>query len=220
MEGDIFTRSTNNFPTKGQDDNNFFLQPDQISSVKNQSEPSRHLNDYDFNILKEDAYKDVKDEVFKLEYKISRLEKDVRDLENQIQAALEIHNYDAAEKLELRKKQMELDLSNLNEIYNDASLPAKISGGLTGKIKTQAQSIHKNAVNFGLSVLSKLPGRLSSFLQLKNSLTKLENINKSVDELISMQIPYGEAIDKYEQLSKYIIKANSIQSDISKVWRK
>ena len=43
----------------------------------------------------------------------------------------------------------------------------------------------------------------------------LENINKSVDELVSLNIPYGESLSKYEQLSKYIIKANSIQAQIS-----
>jgi hypothetical protein len=76
-------------------------------------------------------------------------------------------------------------------------------------------------------VFSFLTKRLSSnynpncFLyhgvRFDESLTKLENINKSVDELMSMNIPYGENINKYEQLSRYIIKANSIQSDISRL---
>lgn len=41
------------------------------------TEPVRRLNDYDYNILREDAYKDVSDELFKLEYKISRLEEEL-----------------------------------------------------------------------------------------------------------------------------------------------
>ena len=60
--------------------------------------------------------------------------------------------------------------------------------------------------------MSKLPKQLSTVIELKKSLSKLKNINRSVDELMSLNAPYGEKSDKYEQLSKYIIKANSIQS--------
>ena len=33
---------------------------------------------------------------------------------------------------------------------------------------------------------------------------------------MSVQYPYGEAGDKYEQLSKYIARANTIQAEISR----
>ena len=62
-----------------------------------------------------------------------------------------------------------------------------------------------------------MPKKFASAVELKKSLSRLESINKNVDELISMNIPYGENIDKYEQLSKYIIRANSIQNNISKM---
>ena len=44
---------------------------------------------------------------------------------------------------------------------------------------------------------------------------KLENLNQSVSDLITLNIPYGEHYNKYDQLSKYIIKANSIHANIS-----
>ena len=65
-------------------------------------------------------------------------------------------------------------------------------------------------------LIPRLPKKISSSIELKKSLEKLENINKSVDELMTLQTPYGEAIDKYVQLSKYITKANSIHAKISK----
>ena len=65
-----------------------------------------------------------------------------------------------------------------------------------------------------------MPRQFVSLVELKKSLDKLENINKSVDELIAMNIPYGENNDKYRQLSSYIIKANSIQSEIVKNMKK
>ena len=64
--------------------------------------------------------------------------------------------------------------------------------------------------------VSRVPGKLSSFFEIKNSLNKLENISKSVDELMKVQYPYGESESRYEQLSKYIAKANSLHANITK----
>ena len=44
----------------------------------------------------------------------------------------------------------------------------------------------------------------------------LENINKNVNDLVSRYAPFGEELDKYDKLSKYILKANTIQSNIEK----
>ena len=65
-------------------------------------------------------------------------------------------------------------------------------------------------------ILSKFPGKISSVIEIKNSLKTLENINKSVDELMKSKYPYGEASEKYNQLSKYIARANTIQAEIYK----
>jgi len=48
-------------------------------------------------------------------------------------------------------------------------------------------------------------------------LIKLENINKNVDSLVSMQTPYGETSEKYDQLLQYLNTANSIQYQISQM---
>ena len=61
-----------------------------------------------------------------------------------------------------------------------------------------------------------MPQKVSSMLKIKKSLSMLEGINKSVDKLVTMTVPYGENINKYRELSKYIIKANEIQAEISK----
>ncbi len=72
---------------------------------------------------------------------------------------------------------------------------------------------------FSDAIIAKLPKKFSSVLELRKSLAKLENINKSVDELMTMQTPYGEAGDKYIKLSKYITRANTIQAEIAKTLR-
>lgn len=212
--GDIFQVSRN---SKTNNESNFFLS-ESISkpSYQDITEPARRLNDYDFNLLREDAYKDVSDDLFKLEYKISKVEEEIQALDLQIQAAKDIQNYELAGELSGRQIIMKEDYEALVAMYKEKSISARLTNVLGDKLKPQIVGIKKNISEFSEKLISKLPKRFSSVLELKKSLNKLENINRSVDELISMNIPYGENIDKYNQLSKYIIKANSIQNEISR----
>ncbi len=219
MDGDKFISTSKNIPTEPNpaDDNNFFLQQETGSVSKiMQTEPSRHINDYDFNILKEDAYKDVSDEVFKLEYKIAKTEEQIKTINQQIQLAKDIRDSYEYERLNSRKLQLERDLYVLTDLYNEASLSAKLSSGLTSKIKDKFINTGNFIENLGKFILSKMPGKIASIIAIKKSLDKLENINKSVDELMKGKYPYGEASDRYNRLSKYIARANSIQSEIYK----
>ena len=207
--------------------NNFFMNESSFSkpdALLFSSEPLRRLNDYDSNLLEEDAYKDVDDDLFKLEYKLYKLEENIKALTSQIQAAQEIGDGNLAEEFFIRKLNLEREYQNLLEVYNTKSLSAKLSDkvfNLFGQKFKKKYKNHKSKISsFYKQLLGKLPKQLTSILELRNSLTKLENLNKNVDELISMNIPYGENIDKYEQLSKYIIKANSIQGEISKFIKK
>lgn len=198
-------------------ENNFFLSESIAKpSFQDITEPARRLNDYDFNLLKEDAYKDVTDDLFKLEYKINRVEEDIKSLDLQIQAAKDIQDYELAGELSGRQIIMKEDYEALVSMYKEKSISARLTNVFGDKLKPKLSGIQKNIADFSEKLIEKLPKRFSSVLELKKSLHKLENINRSVDELISMNIPYGENIDKYEQLSKYIIKANSIQNEISR----
>lgn len=220
---DIF-ESTKPNPLKNENSgrNNFFINDETSALVNNpqtQRERTKRLNDYDFNLLKEDAYKDISDDLFKLEYKISKTEEELKNIDSQIQAAKDIKDFVLAQSLISRKQEVLEDKETLLAIYNEKSLSAKITDGilniLGNNIKNKIKNLKTNWTNLTESILAKMPKRFSSFLEIKKSIAKLENINKSVDELITLNIPYGENIDKYQQLSKYIIKANSIQAQIS-----
>ena len=213
MQKDVFTPSnTNSNKQDVQKDSNFFLQPQQLVIPSKNTDNSRSLNGYDMNLLEENAYKDINDESFKIEYKISKVENEIIEIKNKILAADEIGDIQTSEKLNIQKKQLEENLYELNEIYKEISLSAKISDSVTSLFSIRDFKL-SNIYN---RIVSVLPSKISSLITLKQSLEKLENINKNVDELVSMQIPYGEAANKYSQLSKYIVKANSIQSEISK----
>ena len=171
MNKDTFT-STNKIPVNHnsllEDDNNFFLQSDNIAMRGIiQPETSRHLNDYDSNILKEDAYRDVKDELFKLEYKISKIEEEIKNLEQQIQSANAIHDILSIQNLQTRKTQLIEELKNLTDLYKEAGLSAKISGGFASKIKDTFSSLKQSYINFYETFVSKLPGKFSSFAIIK-----------------------------------------------------
>ncbi len=188
--------------------------------LKSSNEPLRRLNDYDSDLLREDAYKDVKDELFRLEYKISKTEDEIKALEGQMSAAAAVGDDELMARLKDRSITLREDYKDLLELYNDKSLSAKITGRIStafGGKWSKTSCVFKNFLskiyNF---FISKLPKKITAIVEIKDSLGKLANINKSVDNLISMNIPYGENIDKYKQLSRYIIKANSIQSEISK----
>lgn len=200
-------------------DDNFFVGNKQEDMFRS-AEPSRRLNDYDYNILREDAYKDISNELFKLEYKISRLEEELKTIDLQIQSARDISDYDTVETLTNRKRVISEDLTALVEMYNDKSLSTKISGGLFNLAKSKFAKFNALGNSLKQMILSNLPGKFSYLFEIKQSLSKLESINKNVDELMTMQTPYGEAGDKYNQLSKYITRANAIQSSIAKSMHK
>ena len=200
---------------------NFFVNNDKYKSIDEPTETTKHLNDYDCNILKEDAYREVSDEYLKLEYKISRLESELNELDKQIQAARDISDYNTVEILSTRKKNVKEELGRLLTKYNEKGISSKISSSVMNLASpkiTNFFSIFRKASDYIKDrILSGMSGEYVSIQELKHSLAKLENINKSVDELMTLQTPYGEAGEKYEQLSRYITKANAIQARISKI---
>ena len=222
MERNFSENNVNNFFTD-KEDGNFFLEQERSITSDYIQEPVRRLNDYDFNLLKEDAYKDVSDELLKLEYRISKMEGEYRKIDSQIQSARDICDYDTVEYLMTRKRQLYEDLHVLAQIYNEKTLSSKISGGifniLSPRIREKLKKLNNTIKVIKDSIVSNLPGKFSTVQEIKQSLNKLENISKSVDELMTLQTPYGEAADKYEQLSKYITKANAIQAKIVKTLR-
>lgn len=203
--------------------NNFFLEQDSSFTQDTLQERTRRLNDYDCNLLKEEAYKDVSDELFKLEYKLSKLEDEYETLSTQIQAARDISDYDTVEYLMCRKQKIKDEIYVITKMYNAKSLSTKISGGVYSVLSFGLINYNERVKIFFKSIkeilLAILPRKISYIQGVKQSLLRLENINKSVDELMTLQTPYGESGDKYEQLSRYITRANAIQSKIAKTLR-
>lgn len=219
-------RPNNNFKINLSIENsgdNFFANSnsEQNNFEQNHQGPSAgRINDLDSNILENNAYQTLPDELFKLEHKINNLEEMLAKLNNEIETleglGYDIQIYD----LKSRKMKLEEELAELNSKYTSFGIGSKISGKLSlavNSAKGKKNNIFISTRTFiSKNVLSKISKKFSHKENLKEALENLSNINSSVDELIKLQVPYGESINRYDKLTAYINKANVIHSQISR----
>lgn len=198
---------------------NIFSQQSADQQKHGQAFHGQRLNDFDSNILESNAYQAIPDEMFKMEHKIGLLEESLAKLNNEI-STLESFSY-AIQVFELknRRTKIEQELQDLKLQYSNMSLSAKISGQVVSAVafasnaKSNTFSRLKNFLS--KKVLAKMSKKFNCSQQMKEALDSLSDINLSVDELIQMQAPYGETINRYEKLTAYLNKANLIHSKIS-----
>lgn len=182
--------------------------------------PAIRMNDFDSNILENNAYQTLPDEMLKMEHKMGLLEQNLKKIETEIET-LESLGYDIKlYGLKERKYKIEQELAELNEKYSNLSLSAKISGQIASVInhkKLKKLNLFSKAKKFlSKKILAKLFKKIDYSQNMKEALDNLSGINSSIDELINMQSPYGENINRYEKLTAYLNKANSLHSQINK----
>ena len=179
------------------------------------------LNDLDSNLFSESAYKGVDDEMFQLEYRINRAENKLKRLQSSIISASAINDYQQLKILNAKKLQYEQELKKLYENYNSKSLPSRLSGEILNFVTQspkKSEGLFQKTINFiEQKLFPKISDKFGIALNIKEALIKLENINKNVDDLVSMQTPYGEHSEKYVRLLQYLNKANTIQYEISQM---
>lgn len=183
------------------------------------SAPINRLNGLDSTLLEKEAYRDIDDNDFKLEYKIERLENDIKTINRQIQNAEILKDTEEVDMLTMKKHSMEARLNQLTKEYQQTGMSKKLTGNLTSLVKPKTSGLDKfksNVKAFTGNILGKISKTFNSGQDLKLAVKKLSNINKNVNELISLQAPYGEAEEKYDRLTKYLTKANTIQYQVSK----
>ena len=198
--------------------------PQNQETLKFQTEPAytpvNRLNGLDSTLLEKEAYRDIDDDAFKIEYKIEQLESEIKILDKQISSAEAINDTEKIDMLKMKKHSVEYQLNDLYKIYNGADITRKLTGNITSLMKPKKNvfsEFKQNVSNFiNNKILAKISRRFNSGRDLKTALNKLQNINQNVDELVSLQAPYGEKEEKYDRLTRYLTKANTIQYQISK----
>ena len=187
---------------------------------KEQWQSHARLNALDSTLLENEAYQNMDNEVFKKEYKISRIEESIKAIDDEIERAKAIEDFQKADILIMRKHNLQAQLKELNQDYGSSDLTTKLSGNLTSMMSKKPTFFGKvidNCVSFmSGKVLPRISKKFDSGRTIKTALNKLETLNKNVDELVTMQTPYGEADERYDMLGEYLNQANVIHFNISK----
>lgn len=183
----------------------------------NQPKPisTKRLNGYDSTILNQTSFEQNPDEDISIEYRIKEKEALIQDLDSKIKTADTYGTQNEALGLKAKRQRISEELSTLRkqQMYGGRVLGEKFSHN---KFKRTMPIIYKIQRFLSHKILAKLSGKINSVVTLTDSLEQLSEINKSVDELIGMNVPYGEKAKNYEKLTSYLNQANLIHSKISK----
>ncbi|HNW26485.1 MAG TPA: hypothetical protein PLG15_05035 [Candidatus Gastranaerophilaceae bacterium] len=221
---DIEKASGNNFFTAAPLDNaqgNFFAAFGNVQNSIGQKKQSPHrLNDYDSNILENTAYQKISDDMLKIEHRIGILEDTLTKITAEIEALKSFGDSIQINSLIDKKQLIEEEIEELNRRYSELGLSAKISGQIASVIRLSSKNkagIFSKIKNFvSKNILARFFKKINYRENIKDALVKLSSINSNVDDLITMHTPYGETFSRYEKLTAYINKANSIHAQISK----
>ena len=197
--------------TKTQDEKSIFT-PNIFSSGY-----ATRLNGYDINMINDIASTDsMDDETIKLGVDITNLENTLNEIREKIVATERLGKLPDVIKLKIKEKELERELTEKKTIYSQKKSIAKPV--LQNKLKKRTNMPIIRAIQRFISrqILARLSKKFNSIMMLSDSLEMLSGINKSVDELIEMKVPYGEHIENYEKLTNYLYKANKIHSQILK----
>ena len=194
----------------------------QQSGEENTTSPYSHsrLNALDSTILVNEAYQNIDDDTFRTEYQIEKLEESLRSIDNEIEQAKAINDFQKVDILVMRKHALKTKLASLSGVYESSDVTTKLSEGIASVITSKPKFLSKivdGCVSFmSNKVLPKVSKKYNSGRNIKTALSKLETLNKNVDELVTMQTPYGEADERYDMLTNYLNRANVIHYNISK----
>lgn len=177
------------------------------------------LNGYDVNMINEIA-EPADDDVVKLGVEINKREEAIEELRTKIAATERLGRLPEVINLKIKEKELEREISELKTIFAQKKSLSKPA--LKHKLKKRTDMPVIRAIQRFISrkILAKLSKKFNSIMMLSDSLEMLSGINRSVDELIEMKIPYGENLENYQKLTSYLYKANKIHSQILKKMNK
>lgn len=179
--------------------------------------PIKRLNGYDSAILNKTKYDEAETEDLSLEYRIKEKESIIKDLDSKIKVADNYGTQNEALGLKAKKQRITEELNTLRkqQMYGGRVLGDK-SQAYHETFKQKMPIIYKIQSFISRQILAKVSKKVNSVVTLSDSLEQLSEISKSVDDLVDMNVPYGEKVQNYEKLTEYLNQANMIHSKISK----
>lgn len=190
------------------------VKPTQNTTATN---PIKRLNGYDSAILNKTKYDEAETEDLSLEYRIKEKESIIKDLDSKIKVADNYGTQNEALGLKAKKQRITEELNTLRkqQMYGGRVLGEK-SQAYHESFKQKMPIIYKIQSFISRQILAKVSKKVNSVITLSDSLEQLSEISKSVDDLVDMNVPYGEKVQNYEKLTEYLNQANMIHSKISK----
>lgn len=189
----------------------------QVSFIQNDK---KRLNGYDSTILNNSKFDEAEEQELSIDYRIKEKEQSIKDLDEKIKLADNYGTQNESLGLKAKRQRYMQELSSLEKqrVYGGRVLgeKAKLSHNI---IKEKMPMVYKVQSFISRNILAKISKKVNSVVTLSDSLEQLSEISKSVDELMDMNIPYGEKAHNYEKLTQYLNKANVIHAKISKSLR-
>ena len=217
VTGNIFSRDYN-FSAVNPFSNNFESSSQPAKEVKTSSatNPIKRINGYDSAILNKTNIEEPEGEDLSIDYRIKEKESVVKDLDAKIKVADNYGTQNEALSLKAKRQRVlqELDTLRKQQMYGGRVLGEKQA--FHQSFKEKMPVIYKIQEFISRQILSRLSKKVKSVVTLSDSLEQLSEISRSVDELIDMNVPYGEKVQNYEKLTEYLSQANMIHSKISK----
>lgn len=220
VSGNIFSQKYNFSPVNpfsgnfNHDQISQNVQPQKAEPVAN---PVKRLNGYDSAILNKTNFESAEDEELSIEYRIKEKESIIKDLDSKIKIADNYGTQNEALGLKAKKQRIlqELDTLRKQQMYGGRVLGEKKQFS-HWEFKEKMPVIYKIQSFISRQILARVSKKVHSVITLSDSLEQLSQISKSVDELVEMNVPYGEKVQNYEKLTEYLNQANMIHSKISK----
>lgn len=181
---------------------------------------SKRINSTDSAMLEESAYVVLDNVELKLEKKIENCENLLKDIAEKLVVADAVNDEKSKKELMLRKKIFEKQLANLQMQYKNQNFETNLTSLIT-KIINYPKVLKENCKKAIKSFFrhSKLLRRYTPIVKsimVKDTLVKLNKINKSVDELVKMQVPFGEQEERYNKLVNHLSHAGALHAQILK----
>ena len=180
----------------------------------------KRLNSLDSAMIEDAAYMVIDDPDLKLEKKIEDTEKALKELKEKIIVADTIKDEKTKAELLNQKKFLHQKLQNLKIQYKSQNtetlLTSIIAKGLLfpGHIRKKIKKSIKKFLMHSKFIRQFTP--LVKAIMVRDTLGRLDKINKSVDELVKMHVPFGEQDARYETLANHLSKAGALHSQILK----
>lgn len=178
----------------------------------------KRLNAFDTQLLEENPLQPNTD-LFPPFEQISKLEEDLKKLDEKIEVALIMESNHVVQDLQIERykliHQIELLKSTPKRFLKDSPYSRFVTF-IANFLKKFDKPKRKIKYFYKRNFITKTLRPIARSQKLREAIGTLNNLNQNVTQLSQLRIPYGEQNARYEELTKYITQATSIQALIKK----